>query len=289
MSAASLLAVLTLAAAQGEPTLRITPSTAETEFGAPFALTVERTWPADCVAEPWSDAALAPLRVALLDSEQRTIDGVISETRRYRARAFTLGELIVSAPWFRATPRDGGAARIAFADELRLSVRSALPEPAGDVELPGPPFAAPRRPAVALVASALALVLLALGWSAVRRRRRRAPGAPESTAAERALRALGELRARDPRGAAEHRAHAVAVATALRTYLEERFSLGASRQTTEELLAAASQLAARHRELVAASLDVLDRAKFARFAPDEDARVRVLDGIERFVRETASA
>ena len=111
-----------------------------------------------------------------------------------------------------------------------------------------------------------ALVALALGLLAMRvwRARRRRAATPEA----RALARLEDARRiLEPACAREY---GVAVSTAVRLYIEERFATRAAHRTTEEFLHGlaadeASPLAAR-RSLLARFLQHCDLAKFGRFA-----------------------
>src|SRR5262245_56929140 len=82
----------------------VLPGATEVDFGKAFPLTVVRVWRKDLVPREWTEQAFAPLAVQLEDSTRREDEHRIEETRRYRARAFTLGDVTVPALTLRATP-----------------------------------------------------------------------------------------------------------------------------------------------------------------------------------------
>ncbi|MGQ0615130.1 MAG: hypothetical protein ACT4PV_15465 [Planctomycetaceae bacterium] len=274
------LALVALLAACGErepfPTegtpVRVTAGVRRVALGESFPLTVERVWRAASAPEPWSDAALAPLRVRLLETRRREQEGRIAETRRYAAYAFTSGELSV-AP--------------AGSEPLRLRVDTLLdPDRPGAVEPPEGPLPAPF-PAWAWPAlGTLALAALFLLYRA----RRRAPPLPRPSPPSteppppaphaHALAAIARLRARTPRSHEETVAFCTEAAALLRDYAAERFQLRVREKTTQELLVAVPS------EHLARALGSCDLAKFARKPPDSAARGRLLDAGEAFVRES---
>lgn len=140
-----------------------------------------------------------------------------------------------------------------------------------------------------LVLAALAAVALFLVFLAVRALRRRSGGglSPEA----RALSRLAEAgRLLDPACAREF---GVAVSTAVRLYIEERFGERAAHRTTEEFLhqlaeKADSPLAAR-RPLLERFLRHCDLAKFARFALTRDEMEALLASARDLVSPAAEA
>ncbi|HQM22305.1 MAG TPA: hypothetical protein PK572_01585 [Kiritimatiellia bacterium] len=115
---------------------------------------------------------------------------------------------------------------------------------------------------------------------------------PPTPPHEVALAALAALRAKDWIAARRFEPFYVELSGIVRHYLEGRFGLRAPERTTEEFIreaAAARQLAADHRELVADFLTQSDLVKFARHAPDESAMRGALESAERLVHETTPA
>jgi hypothetical protein len=134
-----------------------------------------------------------------------------------------------------------------------------------------------------LLVAAIAFVALVLLAARAWRARRRGAESPEA----RALRRLEEAhRIMDPACAREY---GVAVSTAIRLYIEERFAARAAHRTTEEFLyglaaETTSPLAAR-RPLLERFLQHCDLAKFARFALTHDEMEALHASALRFVRD----
>jgi Domain of unknown function (DUF4381) len=149
-----------------------------------------------------------------------------------------------------------------------MSVRSSRPWAAlalgvaEDIrDIRGPKFI---LPAWALWAAIAAAVLLALcGYWLWRRQRRRR--ARVLTPFEIALKGLEDIRARMLPGSA--REFSTEVSDIVRTYIEHRFDVTATRRTTEEflreLLESADESLARHRTLLGEFLQQCDVVKFA--------------------------
>jgi hypothetical protein len=165
------------------------------------------------------------------------------------------------------------------------------PAKPGPVELPGEPMHEPfpwRPVAAAGVATIAAAVVVA------RRRRHAAPepvavaapapSAPAEGPHVRALRRLGELRARPPHAADDH----AETASILREYAAERFGVAAAFRTTDELVRA-DAIPAASRPRLAAALSRCDLVKFAKDEPPAAARASLLDEAAAFVMETAAA
>jgi hypothetical protein len=278
----------------GDLAIRVEVPDGEVAFGRAFPLTVVRTWSHELIPEEWSEEALAPLSVRLIEATTREDRRRGAATRRYQAHAFRRGELVVPPVPFRARPKDGSAERTAAAPELRLRVRSALADgPPGAPELPGGPLARPGRTLPWLAAAAALLTALALaGWRVARRRRLPdpLPSAPVPPAPPpphlRALARLDELRAREPADDAANEAWHVDAASIVREYVGERFGVRALERTTAELLPAAP---AEHRELLAGVLRRCDRVKFAAERPGSTERAALLETAVTFTKGSGPA
>ncbi|TAH34435.1 MAG: hypothetical protein EYC70_15960 [Planctomycetota bacterium] len=279
--------------------LRVTAGAHEVELGQPFPLTVQRVWGKDLVPEDWSDEALAPLVLRLEETKRREDARRIEETRRYQAHAFTLDDVVIAAPVFRARPRDGGPERVAAGEELSLRVRPALDRAApGPAELPGEPLAQPSRRRQWWWAGAIGLAALALALWSWRRRLRPPPAPPPVVSIPasdppqvRAWQRLQRLAEQQPRSAGEIDAWHVEAASLARDYVGERCALRAAEMTTEELraaLEAARVLHRRHQELLASVLAQCDLVKFARHAPPASERERLLETVAAFLRATGA-
>ncbi len=273
------LALLLAACGEREPfppggaPLRLTAGVERVALGESFPLTVQRVWPAESAPEPWSDAALAPLRVRLLETHRREQEGRIAETRRYAAYAFTPGDLSITPPG---------------AEPLRLRVDTLLdPDRPGAIEPPEGPLPSPFPGWTWPALGALAFAALFLFYRAARRRPLPLPPPAIQAAAppphaphERALAGLARLRARTPEGREEAVAFCTEAAALLRDYAAERFQLRVREKTSQELLAAVPS------QQLAQALEACDMTKFARRLPDRAARDRLLDAGEAFVRES---
>ncbi len=195
----------------------------------------------------------------MIETSRREDGQRIEETRRYRAYAFRPGE---------------------WSEPVALRVETTLdPERPGDPELPGRPPTAARWPW--LLAG---IVLLAALLLKRRRRTEVAPVvAPDPEAPPgphvRALDRIEALRADRPEGREQVQAFYVEATNLVRDYVGERFAESAGIETSEELVA-------RHPEL-RATLRHCDLVKFARHAPDNTERERMLDEAAAFVRGSA--
>ena len=144
-------------------------------------------------------------------------------------------------------------------------------------------------PELWLVEMAGAAALAALAYAAWRWYRR-VKSAPK-TASEIALAQLEKaLRLMQPESAREF---SIEVSEIVRTYIEARFKVQASHQTTEEflhgLVEPSDALLARHQELLGDFLGHCDLAKFARWILSEDEMKSMHGSARTFVVETAKA
>lgn len=266
------------------------------ELGRAFPLRVVRIWHRSLEPEPWDDALLAPLDL-VPESVERTEDAErVMETRRFRAYAFTRGDVVVRAPAFRARAADGGDVRIARADTLRLRVQPLLdPQAPGDPELPGAPV--PERVAWLPLWLALGAVLLLGVASFVRARRVEpvetraapAPGPGDGTWARAALAALRADAADDPEAI---RRTVRRLAELVRRVLAVRHGVRTRERTTPEILAAlrsGSDVPPGVEDAVAAVLPAADLVKFAGYVPPASERDALLDAAQRVVPARAEA
>ena len=250
----------------GDVPLRITAAVREVPLGRAFALEVVRTWSAGR-APDWSDEALAPLHVRLVEAARRESEGRVEETRRYEAYAFSLADL---------------------AQPVELRVTRALdPTAPGPVELPVAPSSG-ATPWAALLAAALGAMALFLYARRLRRPRPepQAPTLPEAVTPGphvRALERIARLRVSEPQGYEETQAYYLEASGLVRDYVRERFALMTAVLTTEELLARST-----HRDALAGVLGHCDAVKFARHAATAPERGRMLDRAETFLRETSA-
>jgi hypothetical protein len=138
--------------------------------------------------------------------------------------------------------------------------------------------------AAALILALIALMLLYLLWKRRRQGKQQPPAAPW----EEALQALGE--ARRLLQAGHSLAYLERTADILRRYVEQRFSLPSTRQTTREFLSGlgnqgAAPLHSYHHDLQAV-LERADLAKFAHHSSGLDQLEEVEISLRRFIERT---
>lgn len=139
--------------------------------------------------------------------------------------------------------------------------------------------------AAAVVLALATLFFLYRLW----KRRAKKVSAPMPRAWEQALQALDAARHLLETG--DHLAYLERVADILRRYIELRFSLPSTRQTTQEFLASLGDHGDSplrdHRLLLQSFLELADLAKFARH-PEERSRLEeVEDSLRRFIEHTS--
>ena len=138
---------------------------------------------------------------------------------------------------------------------------------------------------VAAVLALAAILVLYRLW----KKRTKKVSTPMPTAWEQALQALDQ--ARQLLEAGDHLAYLERVAEILRRYIELRFSLPSTRQTTREFLATLGDHGDSplhgHRHVLQTFLELADLAKFARH-PEERSRLEeVEDSLRRFIEHTS--
>jgi hypothetical protein len=277
-----------------ELSLQITTGVEEIELGKAFPLMVKRTWSKELVPGEWLDEQLSPLHVRLVEASLRENDSHVEETLDYSCHAFSLEDMVIPPPSFRAWPKDGGSERVTSADEILIRVKPLLnPDAPGPAELPCGllPVPTPFSWLPWLGGGAMVLATLALLWYVQQHARRRAamrvePAPPPGL---RALERLERLRGQDPAGASEIDAYYVEASSLVREYIVERFNVRAPEMTTEQFLASretARALEASQCNLLAEFLAQCDLVKFGRHMPTDPDRVKLLDAAERFLTET---
>jgi hypothetical protein len=279
---------------EADITLRITTSATIVKPGEAFPLEVKRSWSKKLLPAEWSDDQLLPLRVRLVDVALRENGTHIEETLHYQCHAFSLDEILIPAPTFRAWPKDGGGERMAVAEDLRIRIEPALdPESPGPAELPCGMLDVPVPfPWLTWISGgAIAIALLGLLWYVQHRVRIRAALRAKSPPPPhvRALERLGRLRAGQPASAEEIDAFHVEASSLVREYIDERFDVQAPEMTTEQFLASPMTQRAledAHCILLADFLNQCDRVKFGRHVPAKEDRERLLDSAQRFIEET---
>ena len=181
------------------------------EVGAPFRLTVTRTWRKDLTPDPWDDAALKPLALGERSRLVREDPERMQERLTYRAYAFSLRPVRVGPFAFRARAADS-TVHSCKAPALTVRVLPTLDaQDPGPPALPSGPHALPPPPwGPAAIFSAVAALLLG-AWFLARRRRVRAqtavvgrPAALDSDDDPRRIETWLRARPTDPQARAEH-------------------------------------------------------------------------------------
>jgi len=249
-------------------------------FGEPFAVTVERSWTGGGELEPFDDKALAPLSVQLEEavSLPAKSPSTVGERRRYRARAYVVGEVRIPAIEFRIR------GRVATCTPAPFAVRSVLPEPPGDIEWPGDIREWPQSGRWHWWLAVLVAVLLGGVWWW----RRPAPAAVEPVRVvappphELTLAQLRALVLPDQHDAAVDAFYA-ALAEIVRGHTQRRFLLPAAVRTSQEIVAAVRLGTAPLQRCLLAC----DLVKFGAFRPAREAHAVALQQAESFVLGTA--
>ncbi|MFN0204764.1 MAG: hypothetical protein ACKVS6_00435 [Planctomycetota bacterium] len=280
-----ILPILLRAMLQGAPAsqpaqaanLRVVSAPENIQFGLPFRLVVERSWKTTDPAPAWSDAALAPLAIASKEIQQKNENGTITETCQIEARAFVREELDIPSL------------------QLRIPVKSALPDPAGNIEDPPGPFEAPFPWKFILTIASIAILTILAAWILyIYWKRRAAIPKPVKAAApipahEAALARLAALRRVVVSNDMILQQYYTEASSIVRQYIEDRYHVHAPEMTTEEFLNSELTnriLAREHRVLLSDYLNHCDLVKFARQPSTGADRDRLLAAAERFIQET---
>jgi hypothetical protein len=215
--------------------------------------------------------------------------------RAYSLTVIASGSLTV--PPLTVRIHEGDIAQSLTTDPLSITVTALVPADA-DLSAPrdiAPPVPLVRRglpPWVRIVAGGLGGVgLLAGGWWWYWRRQR-AAAVPlvQRPAHVLALAALEHLQRQNLIGQERIEELYVRMSLILRRYVELRFGLRATEQTTEEFLSSAlatGRLIAAHRDLLEAFLQHCDLVKFARHCPTPSAMEEAFESAKTFVKHTA--
>lgn len=284
-----------------EVTASIAPTTAT--VGDQLTLTVSLTRPSGLeIAFPPVADAVAPFEVR--DSyiaEPEEVEGAVVETRHYLLAAFETGTLRIPGLGFDYIDADGDTVGLAT-DTLYVVIESVLPDTVPSEEIGPrdikPPIELPRRiwpflVAAAAIAAALVAFHFLRKWWRSRRREPveeidEEPRVPRRAAHVVALERLAELRRDDPIGREQIPEFYVRVTEILRTYIRDRFSVGAIDMTTSELVPAmrGAAIAADDVEWTEKTLSHADLTKFAKYTPAAERAREDLDEVEAFVERT---
>ncbi len=241
---------------------------ASVTFGAPFDISVTRTWPTDVSAAAFDPATLAPLVVDGLRHDTDAADEQVTETWVLRARVLEVGEFLVRGPVL-TVAAPGRAERQVRADDAPIRIVSGLDDDDdGSAELPDEVLELPTSlTAWWLAALAGLLVLL---WARPRKR----PEAPEPVGVQLGDRErLVRLAALEPRTDAEWDAFAGELADIVRGAAD-------ASATSEEVLA---RLEDGQRAAASDVLALCDGVKFARARPTARRRAAVVEAARGLV------
>ncbi|MHC4923020.1 MAG: hypothetical protein ACYTG4_02940 [Planctomycetota bacterium] len=263
----------------------------EVEFGAPFEVTVVRTWSRDLEPEPWSDELLAPLDVKSRGTRREDTASGTRETLLFEARAYARETARVPGPAWSARRTAGGSTRSVNADDLVVSVRPSVDAAApGAVEERPGPVNLPTRWAAWMAAFGLivSVATLLLGREQETRTLvQTASPDPVRLARELAEEQLERLRdavAGDPLVF-----HSDAVQLA-RDFVAEATGRGTRSQTSSEILSRAdleTLLSESGRDNMGKVLSTCDLVKFAAATSTQESREQVLERLATAVEGTA--
>jgi hypothetical protein len=254
------------------------------------------------VSLPQVESPLGPFTVLRQEAAAptSTAPGIQVWRKVYELEAEHSGTLTIPTLTVKVAQRPDGAAPglTLQTDPLPITVTTLLTEDA-DVRAPkdiAPPVALPRRGLqpwmwVALGA-ALGFSALAALWWWRRRRKARATAEPQRQLAHvLALQALQDLMQSGLLQEATAERFYVRLSDIVRHYVEWRFGLQATEQTTEEFLVAVHQtggLIGSHQALLGTFLEHCDLVKFARHRPSQADMQGVYDSATEFVQRTAT-
>jgi len=137
--------------------------------------------------------------------------------------------------------------------------------------------------------AALVLLATAVSWLLYRRRQQRIQQTPPPPPWEVAYQRLRELDERQLPKAGKYEPYYVDLSAILRYYIEDRFSLHAPEQTTQEFLAAATGVRLftdEQQKLLSQFLRHSDYVKFAQYVPSTNEMDRCFAFVLQFVDET---
>ena len=223
--------------------------------------------------------------------QERLADGRIQEGRSYLLSTFTTGEYVLAPLAVRYLGPGGKQGEVRTA-EIKIRVRSILPESAKDIrDIHGPAEIPARRARLIQfgLATLGAIALLAGYWHWRRRKLRPAtPAAPLLPPYEQARSDLDELAAGALLSSGQIKEFYVRLSDILRTYLGRRYQISALVETSTELLAALGQAAPRGEvlSLVAELFESSDLVKFAKHFPSGTETREHLEGADHLLEIT---
>ena len=227
-----------------------------------------------------------------------TRDGKVRQTRAYVLEPFLSGKYEIP-PFKFPFVREKEPEHLLETEAIPIEVKSLLPEDAknldihdiaGPVNLPKKPGAGPG---IVLVLVLLLVLAGSIAYYLRNHWRPRQKAEPPRPADEIAFEELQALIAEDLPGKGEIKAFYQRLSAILRRYIENRFTVHAPGQTTEEFLAWQSShegaLERRHQILLAEFLRHCDLVKFAELQPSEADIQKTFDSCRDFILETREA
>jgi hypothetical protein len=273
--------------------LRVTKqriSTAE-EIGLRIEARVPRGWSAEL---PEIASLLGGFQVGEARAESRILDreAYLVLGREYTLIPFLPGEYAIPPLSARFTQEDGGSSFSLISESIPITVTSVLPPQLGeqDIEDISGPARLPSYGPL-WIGGGVAALLAAGGTLLVWRLRRGAAarlpkGANPGDAALQALQRLLDSGLAEQR---RHREFYAAITDIARGYVEQRFSIRAPEQTTEELLhdARASEALAGFTPFLEQFLWHCDLVKFAKHSPSAEEVARTVSACRSFIIGTS--
>jgi hypothetical protein len=258
-------------------------SKTEVTVGETFTVEVHATGPAGAIFDFPSETSQESfeLRTAPLPETKEPAHSLPPGTHLYQAAVFTVGDAEIPAIPVHYRLADGTTGEIKTAP-IPLRVASLLPRDKSEQKLADvrPPVAVPLGRVFWAGVALVAVLLGALVWWIVTRRRREAPALapvePAIAADEEARRALEALLASGRLARGEYRPFYIELTAIAKRYLERRLGAPIVEMTTAEMLAwlkadtRAADLAPTMRDLSGAA----DQIKFARGAGQEQEAAR---------------
>ena len=269
--------------------------------GDPFIITLSATYPRDhFVIFPQVEPDWGEFEVTRQTSGPTTDngDGTLTSSIHIEAVLFSTGEtptpelsVAIRKPDGEIVNRPVRPTYVAVASVLSEDDEE-LRDIKTQAELPVPPdllsfLLDTNRMGLLAAASGIGLAALAIYlW----RRRQSAILPGSGPPAEIALRELDRIASLPLRSDSDFKERYTLVADCLRSYLWNQFGVHAPELTTRQTLRnlESSDMSASELRRLSRILEECDLVKFARFLPDEDDAVRVLERSREFVRETGA-
>lgn len=206
----------------------------------------------------------------------------------YMLETFVAGPYIISSKKINAVKENNGSVSLETS-QIFVEIRSLLGDKDDDIRDIKPPFYSKNR-IVLYVLAALLIFAVALGLVFILKARRKK--ITESVMAiplhEIALRELSEVRSKDLLSKGFFKEFYTLVSDILRRYIEGRFSIKATEQTTEEFLddvLTKDVMSSEKKLCLQEFLSECDLVKFARYAPGSSEADRIFKIAYDFIQE----